>query len=358
MRLPELNIGGLRARLPIVQGSMGIGISLSRLASAVAREGGVGFISGVQIGFRDPSFYSDPIKANLRAIGAEIKKARALAPGGILGMNFMTIQTHYEDYVREAARCGIDVISCGAGLPLSLPELVAGTKTRIMPIVSSVRACRLIVTRWIKKYDRLPDGVVVEGPKAGGHLGFPLDDLRAGTAQSLEDATQEVAAYIGALNAQYNVSIPVIAGGGILTHGDIAGMLALGAGGVQMGTAFAATEECDASEAFKLAYVSAKEEDVTLMLSPTGLAARAVHTPYLDRVSHGNTIAIDRCFQCMPTLCRPERAPYCLSQALIQSAEGEPGLVFCGARAGEITEITTVPRLMAALAGAPADRSA
>ncbi|MCC8123392.1 MAG: nitronate monooxygenase [Oscillospiraceae bacterium] len=358
MHLPELNIGGLRARLPIVQGSMGIGISLSRLASAVAREGGIGFISGVQIGFRDPSFYIDPIKANLKAIGAEIKKARALASGGILGMNFMTIQTHYEDYVREAARCGIDVISCGAGLPLSLPELVEGTKTRIMPIVSSVRACRLTVSRWIKKYGRLPDGVVVEGPKAGGHLGFKLEDLRAGTAQSLEDATREVVDYIGELNTQYNVSIPVIAGGGILTHEDIAGMLALGASGVQMGTAFAATEECDASEAFKLAYVNAREEDVTLILSPTGLAARAVHTPYLDRVSNGSTVAIDRCFRCMPGICHPESAAYCLSLALIDSAGGEPGLIFGGARAGEITEITTVPRLMAALAGVSADRSA
>ena len=358
MRLPELNIGGLRARLPIVQGGMGIGVSLSRLASAVARAGGVGFISGVQIGFRDPLFYSDPVKANLAAVGEEIQKARALAPDGILGINFMTIQTHYEDYVREAARNGIDVMVCGAGLPLSLPELVKGAKTRIMPVVSSVRALRLIVTRWVKRYDRLPDGVVVEGPKAGGHLGYKMDELLDGTAQSLEDAARDVIEYVGELEAKHGVHIPVITGGGLLNHEDVIRMLCLGASGVQLGSAFVATEECDASDAFKQAYVNAKAEDARIILSPTGLAARAIHNQFLDQISGDRTLPIEHCFYCMPEICRPECAPYCLSQALIQSVDGESGLVFCGARVGEINEITTVPALMARLCGESADRSA
>lgn len=354
MKLPELNISGLRARLPIIQGGMGIGISLSRLASAVANEGGVGIISGVQIGYRDPHFRENPVKANLKAIGEEIAKARELSPTGIIGMNFMSIDSHYNEYVREAVKNGIDLIISGAGLPLGLPKLVEGTKTRIMPIVSSARACRLVLTSWLKKDGRFPDGVVVEGPKAGGHLGFKLSDLRAGAEQSLEDALSEVIAYIREFEVKHDVKIPVIAAGGLNSHEDIQHMLELGASGVQMGTAFVATEECDAADGFKQTYVKAQPGDARIILSPTGFAARAVNTEFVRHAYDEGGIPVEHCFGCMPNVCHPDKTPYCLSNALFRAARGEGGLVFCGARVDEIQEITTVPKLMKKLAGEPA----
>ena len=354
MELPELSIGTLRARLPIIQGGMGIGISLSGLASAVAGAGGIGVISGVQIGFRDPMFWSDPYRANMKAIGEEIQRARSLAPGGVLGINFMYILGHCQDYVAEAVRNGIDLIISGAGLPMMLPGYVAGSKTCILPIVSSARACRLIFTNWFKKYDRVADGVVVEGPKAGGHLGFKLTDMRDGTAQPLEEIVRDVVEYVREFELRHGAKkIPVIAAGGINCHGDIVRMLELGADGVQIGTPFVATRECDASDAYKQAYVQAKEEDVRIVLSPSGLPARAVNTPFLQRVYgvEGSTIPVERCSACLPGICHPADTPYCLSQALFQAARGEGGLVFCGARVGEVGSITTVSRLMKELAG-------
>lgn len=357
MNLPELNIGGLRARLPIIQGGMGIGISLSRLAAAVANEGGIGMISGVQIGFRDAEFRKNPIKANLKAIGEEIAKARQLSPSGIIGMNFMSIDSHYADYVREAVKNGIDLIVSGAGLPLALPKLVEGTKTRIMPIVSSARACRLLLTSWLKKDGRIPDGVVVEGPLAGGHLGFKMDDLRAGTAQRLEDILSDVLAFVHDFEEKHQVKIPVIAAGGLSTHEDIVRMLKLGASGVQMGTAFVTTEECDADDAFKQAYMSAKPEDARIILSTTGFPARAINTPFVQQAYDQGGVPVQQCFGCMPDICQPQTTPYCLSNALFDAANGQGGLIFCGARVGDVQKFTTVRELMASLAGQSAART-
>lgn len=350
MKLPELNIGGLCARLPVIQGGMGIGISLSGLASAVANAGGIGIISGVQIGFRDPDFRKNPVAANIRAIGSELRRARELSPNGIIGMNFMSIDAHYDEYVTEAVKNGVDLIISGAGLPLALPELVAGSKTRIIPIVSSGRACRLILTKWLKKYNRFPDAVVVEGPLAGGHLGFHLDDLLAGTNQTLEQALTDVVAYVRDFCEKHNVTIPVIAAGGIRSHEDVCRMFDLGASGVQVGTLFVATEECDASDKFKQTYIDARPEDVRIIKSPTGFAARAVNTDFVQRAYDRGGIPVTHCFRCMPEICNAAETPYCLSQALFDAATGErDGLVFCGGRVGEITKISTVPEVMRTL---------
>lgn len=268
-------------------------------------------------------------------------------------MNFMSIDSHYADYVREAVKNGIDLIISGAGLPLALPKLVEGTKTRIMPIVSSARACRLVLTSWLKKNGRVPDGVVVEGPLAGGHLGFKLEDLRAGTVQRLEDALSEVLDFVRDFEVKHNVKIPVIAAGGINSHEDIVRMLELGASGVQMGTVFVATEECDADDAFKQSYVSAKPEDARIVLSTTGFAARAINTPFVQQAYDQGGVPVRQCFGCMPEICQPQTAPYCLSNALFDAANGQGGLIFCGARVGEVQEMTTVHRLMASLSGQP-----
>lgn len=346
MKLPELNIGGLCARLPVIQGGMGVGVSLSGLASAVANAGGIGIISGVQIGFRDPNFTKDPVTANLRAIGKQLRRARELAPDGIIGMNFMSIDAHYNEYVTEAVKNGVDLIISGAGLPLALPKLVEGSRTRIVPIVSSARACRLVLTSWFKKHNRLPDAVVVEGPLAGGHLGFKLDDLLAGTNQTLEQALNEVVAYVDAFAKKHDVSIPVIAAGGINCHADVCRMMELGASGVQVGTAFVATEECDASDFFKQTYVNAQPGDARIIKSPTGFAARAVNTDFVQQAYDRGGIPVRHCFRCMPEICNAATTPYCLSKALFDSANGTGGLVFCGGRVAEIDKISTVAEVM------------
>ena len=346
MNLPTLTIGGLQPKKPVIQGGMGIGISLSGLASAVANAGGIGIISGVQIGFRDPEFTKNPVAANLRAIGTELAKARQLAPKGIIGMNFMSIDAHYAEYVREAVKNGVDLIISGAGLPLQLPKLVEGSKTRIVPIVSSARACRLVLTSWLKKHNRFPDAVVVEGPLAGGHLGFKLEDLWNGTNQTLEQALSEVVDYVRSFAEKHHVSIPVIAAGGIMNHEDVCRMVKLGASGVQVGTAFVATAECDADEAYKQTYLAAKPEDVRIIKSPTGFAARAINTPFVQQAYDHGGIPVQHCFRCMPEICNAATTPYCLSQALFDAAHGKNGLVFCGGRVGEVHNITTAAEVI------------
>lgn len=348
MKLPQLTIGDLTARLPIVQGGMGVGVSLASLAGAVAKAGGIGTISGVQIGFREPDFEKDPVTANLRAIGKEIQRAREIAPQGIIGMNFMTVMRNYDEYVKEAVKNGIDFIVSGAGLPLHLPKLVADSRTKIIPIVSSARACKLILRSW-KKLGRLPDAVVVEGPLAGGHLGFKFQEVIDNTMETLEGALQEVKELLTQTEQKEGVSIPVIAGGGISNHEDVQRMFQLGANGVQVGTRFVTTVECDACPAFKQTYLDAKPEDIRIIKSPVGLAARGINNAFMQRAYDTDRLPVRHCYGCLTT-CDPATTHYCISRALIDSVTNGDGLVFSGARAGELTELTTVPQLMHELA--------
>jgi nitronate monooxygenase len=234
MKLKELKIGDLRADLPLVQGGMGIGVSLSNLAAAVANEGGIGTISGVQIGFREPDFLRDPVGANLRAIKKEIQKAREKTKG-IIAMNFMAAMNNYELYVKKAVEEKIDLIVSGAGLPFALPKLVKGTNTKIAPIVSSVKAAKIIIRSYLKS-DRLPDALIVEGPLAGGHLGFKMEDLLENKCKSLIDIVKEVKLLLSTFEEEYKVKIPLIAGGGIRTRDDINGLKEAGADGFQIGS--------------------------------------------------------------------------------------------------------------------------
>lgn len=343
----SLTLGSHTAALPIVQGGMGIGISLSGLAGAVAKCGGVGTISGVQIGYRDPEFSVDPVRANLRAIGQELSRAREIAPKGVIGFNFMSVMNHYETYVREAIAQGADFIVSGAGLPTKLAQLAQGTKTALLPIVSSARALRLIVKSWLRT-DRLPDAVVVEGPLAGGHLGFSYDDVISGNVPSLADCLTEVLDYVQTLESSYGVRIPVIAGGGIQTHADAAQLFTLGASGIQVGTRFVTTEECDAGQDFKNAYLRAQPSDIRIIKSPVGLAARAIRGDLLRQAETQGRIPIRHCYQCM-TQCKTNEIPYCISQALLDSVQSPNGLVFCGAGAAAINELSTVPTVITEL---------
>ena len=346
MKINELVIGNLVAKIPVVQGGMGVGVSLSGLAGAVAAAGGVGVISTAQIGFREPDFAKNPIECNLRAIKKEIDKARELAKGGVIGVNIMVATKRYSDYVRAAVEAGVDLIISGAGLPMNLPELVEKSTTKIAPIVSGKKALEVITKYWEKKYNRLPDMVVVEGPKAGGHLGFSEEELAKYEETSYDGEVSEIISYTRELEEAHQVKIPVVVAGGVYTREDMEHYLAMGAGGVQMATRFVTTEECDASMAYKQAYLDAKKEDIVIVKSPVGMPGRAIHNTFLDKVNQGERF-MRGCRQCIVT-CHPDTAPYCITEALINAVEGrlDEGLIFCGSNAYRSEKIETVSEIM------------
>ena len=363
MNKQELHIGNKTAKLPLIQGGMGVGVSLSGLAGAVAREGGIGIISTAQIGFRDPDFLKAPLEANLRAIKTEFDKARALAPKGILGFNIMVATKNYALYVKEAVKAGADLIISGAGLPVSLPEFVKGTRTKIAPIVSTAKSALVICKMWDRKFTRVPDLVVIEGPLAGGHLGFSQEQLAAyGADTENVPQTYDQAAYdqeihrildvVKEYGDKYRQHIPVVVAGGIYTREDVEHAMELGADGVQVGTRFVTTEECDAPMSYKQAYINAGKEDIVITKSPVGMPGRAIKNAFLDYVA-GHKAEIRHCYQCLEH-CDPGNTPYCITQALSNAAEGDldHALLFCGANAYRSDRIETVEQVMEALVGA------
>lgn len=346
MKLPELNIDNLKARFPIIQGGMGIGVSGANLAGNVAKEGGIGVISAVHVGHKEPDFEKNSKQANLRALASEIDKAREISEGGVLAINILTVVRDYCDLVKTAVDKGIDIIISGAGIPKELPKLVENSKTKIVPIVSSLKSFTVTAKYWIQKYNYVPDMVIVEGPEAGGHLGFKEDELENNTASKLEDIVVEVKAYARQLEEEYKKKIPVIAAGGIFTGKDIAKFIKLGADGVQMATRFVATEECDAHENYKQAYINAKEEDLQIIKSPVGLPGRAINNTFLEGCK-GKLQRISGCYNCIKT-CNPAETPYCISKALLNAVRGktEDALLFCGSNVARVDKIVKVKDLM------------
>ncbi|MCH4889013.1 nitronate monooxygenase [Acidaminobacter sp. JC074] len=345
MNISELKIGDKIAKLPIIQGGMGIGVSLSKLASAVANAGGIGIISGAQPGYKEPDFRTDNETANLRGLEKEIRKAKELSPEGIIGVNFLASVTNYADMVKLAVQEKVDLIISGAGLPKNLPSFVIGTDTKIAPIVSSGKAASTITRLWTKKYDYLPDAIIVEGPKAGGHLGFSVEDLKE-NMPNIKDIVADVLQAVKEFEEKYNKKIPVIAAGGIFSGQDIAECLEQGAAGVQMSTQFVATEECDAHENFKEAYINSHEEDIQLIVSPVGLPGRALRNKFVETVEASNQ-KIKHCYRCLRG-CNPATTPYCITEALVASVEGDVdnGLVFIGSNGHKLEKITKVKDLM------------
>lgn len=349
-RRKPLVIGDLIARKPIIQGGMGVGISLSSLAGAVAKEGGIGIISTAQIGFREPDFKKDPLQANLRAIQKEWEKARAIAPKGILGFNIMTATRNYASYVKAAVEAGADLIISGAGLPVNLPELVEGTKTRIAPIVSSVKSAMVICRLWDRKYHRAPDLVVIEGPLAGGHLGFSREELeKPYDRAAYEEEIRGIIKVVKEYGEKYERRIPVVTAGGIYDRFDVQRQFELGADGVQVATRFVTTKECDAPDAYKMAYIKAKKEDIVITKSPVGMPGRAIRNEFLRQVER-EKIPVEHCYQCLET-CNPAQIPYCITRALIQAAEGNvsQALLFCGQNAWKAERIETVKEVLSDL---------
>lgn len=346
--MPPLRIGDLVASFPIVQGGMGVGISLSRLASAVAGEGGIGVIATAGIGMFEPDFATNFPEANIRALRREIRQAQGT--GGIIGVNIMVALTNFNDMVRVSIEEGVDVIFSGAGLPLSLPKLrPEGSHTKLVPIVSSARAAAIICKRWTEQFSCLPDAFVVEGPLAGGHLGFRPEQLDD-PAYALERLVPQVIEAVRPYAERYGRKIPVIAAGGIYTGADIHRFLKLGAAGVQMATRFVATHECDAAEEFKQAYIKARKEDIVIIKSPVGLPGRAIRNAFLEAVERGERKPFTCPYHCIRT-CDFRKSPYCIAMALTNAQQGnlEEGFAFAGANAWRVREIVPVRELIQTL---------
>lgn len=349
MKLPPLKLGELTASIPIIQGGMGIGVSRSRLAATVANASGIGVISGVQIGFQESDFETNYGEANIRALRKEIRRAKELSPNGIIGLNLLVAMSNYKEMAIAAVEENIDIIISGAGLPMELPTLVEGSKTKIAPIVSSARAASIICKLWDKKHGRVPDLVIVEGPEAGGHLGFSLEQLNREPKILLQDLVVEVIDAVKPYEEKYAVAIPVIAAGGIYSGEDIAKYIKLGASGVQMATRFIATEECDADIRFKEAIINSNSKDLQLVKSPVGMPGRALKNDLVKRLELGN-IAVRKCYNCLKP-CDPATTPYCISKALIAAVNGNinEAIIFTGSNACRVNKMTTVKELMAEL---------
>jgi len=345
MKIPKLQIGSLTADIPIIQGGMGVRVSLSSLASAVANEGGIGTISSIGLGDLDDS-KREYERISREALVREISKARSMTDGHI-AINFMGVLSNVDDLVTTAVREGIKMIVFGAGLPTKLPALVQDPSVNLVPIVSSARVAEFILRTWDKRYQRTADGLILEGPLAGGHLGFSEEQLKHTEDYSLEKLLPKILETIKPYEDKYGKKIPIIPGGGIYNGKDIARMLSMGASGVQMGTRFVCTEECDVSREFKQAYLDAKEEDIVIIKSPVGMPGRAINNRFLKNLEVKGKLKINCPYRCL-TACKVEKARYCIAQALVNSYFGDVdhGLIFCGQNAYRIDKITTVKKLI------------
>ena len=350
IKIPRLKIGDIETKIPIVQGGMGVGISLSGLASAVANAGGIGVIAAAGIGMLEPDFNTNFREANQRALRKEIRKARKKTDG-IIGVNIMVALSDYEELSLAAVEEGADLIFLGAGLPLKNPKISSLNRlkkiiTKVVPIVSSARAARVIFRYWSRNYNDVPDAVVVEGPMAGGHLGFKKEQINDPN-YTLEKILPEVILTIKPFEKQFNKSIPVIAAGGIYTGADIYKFIQMGAQGVQMATRFVTTYECDADIKFKEAYIKSKKEDIIIIDSPVGLPGRAINNKFLQDVSAGIKKPFTCPWQCLKN-CDFRNSPYCIALALTNAKKGnlDDGFAFAGANAYRADKIVSVKELI------------
>lgn len=340
-------IGKKEVKVPLLQGGMGVGISLGNLAGAVAKEGAVGIISAAHPGYREPDFYQNPVEANKRAIHAELKKARSIAPNGIIGFNIMVAMNYYEEYVHEIVKAGADIIVSGAGLPADLPAYIEGSSIAIAPIVSTEKSAKVILKYWDKKYKRTADLLVIEGPLAGGHLGFRLKQLEEYTPEWYDEEVRKILVIVRQYEEKFGHKIPVVLAGGIRNHEDYVHAMSLGVDGIQVASRFVPTVECDADEKYKNAYLQAQVGDIEIVKSPVGMPGRAIHNQLMDKVGAGERVPAKKCLNCIHT-CNPATTPYCITDALIHAAKGEldDALLFCGGKAYEADHIGTVKEVI------------
>ena len=355
MSLPGLKIGNVTSKYPIIQGGMGVGISLSNLSSAVSEAGGIGIIASVALGINSRFFTGPPSyrEANKQALADELSKAFALSDKGNIGTNCMVALTDFENMVRTSLESGARLIISGAGLPMILPEYARDfPDVALVPIVSSKKAAKLIFRRWEKNYKRIPDALVVETPNyAGGHLG----SVRSGVGKEeflLERVIPELREY---LNVEMGINIPVIAAGGIWDRDDIDRMISIGADGVQMATRFICTYECDAPDEFKNAILKAGEADVVLVDSPVGLPGRGVRNDFVRSLEEGTFQGDGKCFvNCLRRCSYRDRGEgFCIATALINAQKGDlrEGLVFSGSNVGRCIRMVSVRDVFRELTG-------
>jgi NAD(P)H-dependent flavin oxidoreductase YrpB (nitropropane dioxygenase family) len=344
-----LKIGNLEIAIPVIQGGMGVGISLSGLASAVANEGGAGVISSAGLGLLYKNLSADYLEASIAGLKEEIRKAREKT-AGVIGVNVMVAMTNFADTVKTAIAEKVDLLIAGAGLPLDMPSfLTKDSKTKLIPIVSSARAAKIICDKWMTNYDYLPDAVIVEGPKAGGHLGFREEQI-FDSSYTLEKLVPEIVNELKPFEEKYGQKIPLIAAGGIYTGQDIKEIMDLGASGVQMGTRFVTTDECDASMDFKQTYINATESDIEIIKSPVGMPGRAILSNFINKVKAGKKQPKACPFQCIRT-CDISKSPYCIIIALMNALKGnfEAGYAFAGSNAFRATRIFSVKEVFQSL---------
>ncbi len=356
MSYKSVNIGKHTIEVPIVQGGMGVGISWDQLAGHVSLEGGLGVISSVGTGYYENRAYAGKLvserpldalnfysKDGLMAI---FKNARKVCGDKPLACNVLYASNDYGRIVSDACEAGADIIITGAGLPTNMPEFTADyPDVALMPIVSSAKALKIICRRWQKRYDRLPDGVILEGPKSGGHQGFTYEQCTMEENQ-LENLVKPVVQ-----EAENWGGIPVFAAGGIWDKNDIDEMISLGASGVQMGTRFIGTYECDAHENFKKVLLNAKEEDIELMSSPVGYPARGVRTNLTGLIDARTGPAIKCISNCVAPCNRGVEAKevgFCIADRLSDAFKGdlELGLFFSGTNGYRLNELISVKELM------------
>ncbi|TFG50521.1 MAG: nitronate monooxygenase [Candidatus Brocadiia bacterium] len=340
--MPTLKIGNLEICPPIIQGGMGVRISKANLASAVANEGCVGVIASAGLGEYESTNVAGFCTINAKALKQEIKTARKKS-SGILGVNIMVALSDYENLVQAAVDEKIDIIISGAGLPLDLPKYTKGTDIKLIPIVSSARTFDIICKKWKRHFDRLPDAVIVEGVKAGGHLGYLYEDIISDKTQTLEEIVTEVVANANS----YTPKIPVIAAGGIYTGQDIARFIEMGAAGVQMATRFVCTDECDAHENFKMAYINCRQEDIEIIQSPVGMPGKVINNRFVEEIKKGKKIPFKCNYHCLRT-CDPNIAPYCIAKVLSNTVNGkmDEAFAFEGSNAWKCDKIVSVKSLI------------
>lgn len=345
MALKPLTINGKTVKFPIIQGGMGIRISLSKLANACINSGIVATISAAQVGFLNKNFRNDPIGENKIELKKEIDKIRKQNPDGILGVNLMHAINYYDEYASFLATQDIDFIVSGAGLPLDLPEYIKDSKVKGAFIISSARAAKILLRSWDRRYNYMPEFIVCEGPLAGGHLGFSKEDIDSGNVKSLEEIVQETREIVKVFEEKYGITIPIIAGGGVHDGKDMARMLNVGADGVQIATRFIASHECDASLEYKMMIVNSKESDVVRVSSPAGLPGRAIKNFLTEKLKKEN-IEVSYCVNCLKT-CKKVGIPYCITEQLGNSSAGDTkGLIFTGAKAYLIDKLDYVENIV------------
>jgi NAD(P)H-dependent flavin oxidoreductase YrpB (nitropropane dioxygenase family) len=344
--MKSLQIGDLSVKVPIIQGGMGVAISLSNLAAAVANQGGVGVISAVGIGMNEPDFKTNFIDANIRALRKEIRKAKALTDG-VLGVNIMLAFTGFEKLLEAAVEEGIDIVFIGAGLPLKLPDCLlkepfVSSKTKFVPKVSSPKAVGLIARYWDSKYQYAPDAFVVEGPLAGGHLGFKKNQLDL-ERHFLPKLVSDSVNIIKPFEEKYNIKIPIIAAGGIFEGKDIYEIMKYGASAVKLGTRFVTTEECDAAPEFKQQFLNCREDDTQIINSPLGLPGRVIRNKFVDDIEAGKQKPFKCSWHCLKT-CNFKNVQYCIADALCNAAKGKmgKGFAFAGKNAYRSQKMSTI----------------